>query len=485
VTLVALVNCGVFGSTPADCIDLGTCPGQGGDASTDGSLDGAQPDAVVPTGCDLLVEPKDSPPCVTDAVGVFVSPTGNDKGEGTRAAPFKTIGRAVNRAGKRRVYVCEGDYNENLVITKPTEIYGGFACTDFKHETRVVKVMPATSPAVAITGVTSAVRITDLEIVGTAEKDKAGASAIAVFASGASDVLFTRTVLGAGPGNDGEAGGTDANYTGLAPAGINSNAAAGGAGGVNACTDTSSSKGGNGGTATPATNSTPGEADPVVGIDNSGANGGNCTAGGGGENGAPREGGTGSIEHGKLEAAGFKTDATGSPGKSGNPGQGGGGGGYNSNFPVGGGGGGAGGCGGGGGRGGRTGGSSFALLSFQSTVAFEAGELSSGKGGKGGKGGAGGNGQAGGVPGAGAKCSGGTGGEGAGGSGGGGGGGGHSMPIAYVGAAPTLRSNMPSLKAGAPGEGGLGGGPGAGPGTPGNDGTAGDPGTAANVPTAL
>jgi len=491
VTLIALVNCGVFGSTSADCIDLGTCPGQGGDASTDGSLDGAlvdgaDPDVVVPTGCDLLVEPKDSPPCVTDAVGVFVSQSGKDGATGTRADPFKTIAEAVNRAGKRRVYVCEGDYKENLVITKAAEIYGGFACADFKHDKRVVKVAPATSPAVAITSVTSAVRITDLEIVGTAEKDKAGASAIAVFASGSNDVLFTRAVLKAGPGNDGEAGGTDANYTGSAQRGVNSSAAGGGAGGVNACSDTSSSKGGVGGTVDSLTAAGPGGAVPAVGTDNSGASGGgSCTNGGDGQNGAAREGGLGSTEHGKLEAAGFKTDATGSPGKSGNPGQGGGGGGYRSDVGASGGGAGAGGCGGGGGRGGRTGGSSFALLSFQSTVAFEAGELSSGKGGKGGKGGAGANGQAGGAPGAGAKCDGGTGGAGGGGSGGGGGGGGHSMAIAYVGAAPTLRSNKPALTAGTAGEGGLGGGAGAGPGTPGNEGTAGDPGTATNVPTAL
>lgn len=490
--LAALPHCGVFGSKELDCIDTYTCTGLAPDGSlldgggTEGSVgpDGAEPDVVVPVGCDLTAEPKDSAPCVTEAVGVFVSPTGSNAGPGTRDKPYLTIGHAVANAGKRRVYVCEGTYEENVVVDRAAEIYGGFACAGFTPSATKPKLAPKKDVALTVKSAAAAVRVTDLEIVGSAEAGKAGASAIGVFASASSDVLFRRCVIRAGAANNGAEGGTTSNYAGNAPGGINANGGTGGGEVTNTCTDLTSSKGGAGGT---SPNVAPGDgtASPSVGLANGGSSGPLvCSPGGGGEKGAPGIGGVAGTLSGALDASGWRSDQTGGGGKNGNPGQGGGGGGYKANAGVGGGGGAAGGCGGGGGKGGVAGGSSFALLAYQSKVTVEGGELASGAGGKGGKGGKGGVGQATSTPGVGGMCDGGPGGAGAGGSGGGGGAGGHSMAVAYVGTAPQLQ-NAAKLTAGSAGAGGDGGDEGQGPGNPGNKGDVGGTGTASDAVTAL
>lgn len=98
---------------------------------TDGGTEGGRPDAVAPPGCDPTKAPKDSPACVDDNFGVFVSPTGEDGATGKKAAPDKTIGKGVELAGSRglaRVYVCEGTYGESVEVTKPVSLCGGLAC---------------------------------------------------------------------------------------------------------------------------------------------------------------------------------------------------------------------------------------------------------------------------------------------------------------------------------------------------------------------
>src|SRR5947209_20154761 len=60
-------------------------------ANTDGGTDDAAPDAA-PPGCDATKSPKDDPCVITDGLGVFVAPTGDDAaGQGTMSAPFLTF----------------------------------------------------------------------------------------------------------------------------------------------------------------------------------------------------------------------------------------------------------------------------------------------------------------------------------------------------------------------------------------------------------
>jgi hypothetical protein len=88
----------------------------GGDGSVaDGSLDSsvdAKADAEPPPpGCDTPNEPLKNPEkCLVDSFGVFVSPTGDDGNPGTKAKPFKTLGKALG-AKRSRVVVCEARHH--------------------------------------------------------------------------------------------------------------------------------------------------------------------------------------------------------------------------------------------------------------------------------------------------------------------------------------------------------------------------------------
>lgn len=435
------------------------------------------PDA--PNGCDLSREPKDSPACVDESFGVFVAPTGDDNAEGTRASPLRTLTSALAKAGSRRIYLCEGLYEENVVIDGGAEIYGGFSCGRFAYTGVRPRVAPPKGVAFTVSLAQAPLRIVDLEIVGTAEQGNAGADAIAVFVAVSADVTFRRCLLRAGNGNKGATGDSSPSWSAPLPVGLSASGETPGGEASIKCSASRFSQGGAGG-APQGAGPRAGTASPPVGADNAGSTAGTiCVAGSIGANGLAARPARGSFASGRLSMQGWRYAEAAQDGDPGGPGQGGGGGGASQTLA--GGGGGVGGCGGSGGRHGGSGGASFALLIYQAHVAIDGGELSSSDGGDGGPGGTGMPGQQGGLPGGGA-CAGGPGGAGAGGSGGGGGAGGYSMALAFRGLAPTISSNT-RLTAGAPGAGGAGGTAGLGPGNPGNDGERGEPGVRADVPT--
>ena len=454
----------------ADCVEAEACePADGGRVDGNGGPD------VVPAGCDPTKPPKESPACVTDDFGVFVSPAGKDGAPGTKADPVRSIAEAVNK-GKRRVYVCDGAYEVAVELTAPVAIFGGLTCGWVASDTSRPKLAPPRGPALRVTKVNGAVSVEDLDIVGSADPNTPGDSAIAAFVSESTTVTFRRVNFTAGAGTGGSKGASKFNYTGAtATAGGATNTTAAGAGPSCTCGDGSTSKGGSGAAGSGA-GIGDGAATPAVGVPNAGTSGTNtCTDGQPGSNGLATLGGTAAGAAGALGAQRWDSSATGLKGGNGNPGQGGGGGGAKSTLNIGGGGGSCGGCGGAGGDPGTNGGSSIALLSFNSTVTVDGGTLVSGGAGAGGAGGDGQDGQSGGALGAGA-CNGGSGASGAGGSGGGGGAGGHSVPVAFVGTDPRVLGAP--LTPGTKGAVGSGGKAGAGAGNAGNSGTPGPEGKA-------
>ena len=58
-------------SVPELC-DNGACAAPDGGGSSSGGGDGGDGGIIKPPGCDLTKEPKDSPACVDDGVGIFV-----------------------------------------------------------------------------------------------------------------------------------------------------------------------------------------------------------------------------------------------------------------------------------------------------------------------------------------------------------------------------------------------------------------------------
>ncbi len=455
-----------------DCAFDATCL-----VTTDAGADGP-PSIVYPAGCDPNADAKDSPACVDDSVGVFVSPTGVDGRAGTKAEPLKTMAGALSVVGRNRVrvYICGTEPLAGPIRVSGaslTGIYAGFDCATWRHVGARVKIAVAPGfgdPALEIRDATFPVAIQDVELVGpiVGAPNNVGARVVGP----STRVTFSRVVLVAGDGADGEGGaqgaftfpdgsllrgGVSLDDKGGAPGGTTSGIAcqsggpptrggAGGNDGADGLRGDPDRGAGVGGTSAACTSASTG-----------GADGGNGPAG------AP---GKGASVLGKP-SAGDWVPQPGDDGASGQTAQGGGGGGGSGG--GGGGGGGAGGCGGAGGKGGKGGGASVALAVFGGAqVKLVASELRAGKAGRGGKGGLGQTGQIGGDAGDGKApgCNGGAGGKGGDGAPGGGGAGGLSVCVLYSITKPELGADT-KLTVGTAGAGGAAGDTGAGDGVAG------------------
>jgi hypothetical protein len=485
-SLSAFAALGVACDVGTDC-DFGKCDGPKVGAETpDGSSTdgGADVDASpIPPGCDLTKDPKTSPKCIDEDAGIFVAPNGKPGASGTRTDPVGSITDALPKLdGPKgripRIYVCAGDYSENISVSTTVDIFGGLDCASWAPDAPKPK-FTAKAPgdfALKITG-SKNISITDISFAAQAAGQTA-ANSIAAFVSEASgNVRLTRVDLAAlegangatpaAPGADGAvvAGDLDGNNGG------NPTTDKGGTEKVCTCVGGKTSTGGKGGD-----NGFPGENGkvaivPAMPATATGAGGavGACNPSGTGADGSTARGGNDGVaaaEVGDLVSGGW-TPAAGGRGQDGVAGQGGGGG-----AGLGGAGGGSGSCGGCpglGGEGGRGGGASVALLVFSSpNLSLSSATLSSKKAGDGGNGIGGGNGIAGGTPGAAANanaCNGGKGGTGGNGGAGAGGAGGVSVGILYKGPKPASE--------GVTFTGGTKGAPGGGPGKPGPDGQAG------------
>ena len=452
----------------------------GGDASvdsaTDGSVDAKADRDPPPPGCETPNEPLKNPEkCLVDSFGVFVSAGGSDTNDGTKAKPFKTIGKGL-LAGKDRIVVCEGTYAESLDIKGDVEIYSGVTC-DFARAGGKAKIAPEASTGLTVEN--GVVGLYDVEVTAKAATTP-GASSIGILAKSGAKLTLRRSTVAAAAGADGnDAAATGNNHV----ASVEGNPASGSTGAgakVCACPMFGASEGGAGGAggnaAIPAgKNGAPGAANPAPattgGATGAGGNGApdgisSCSNGVPGSPGAARQGGKVSSAAGAASASGW-TPSTGGAGEAGNPAQGGGGGGgsfYAAMMSSGGGGGGCGGCGGAGAPGGGSGGASIGILAVDAQVDIGGTTISTAKGGAGKAGGtgqAGGGGGGGGTVGA---CAGARGGAGAGGGGGAGGHGGPSVGIAYTGDAPMIDgkavadgASAAGVQVGEPGAGGGGG----------------------------
>ncbi len=452
---------------------------------------------------------------VTESFGVFVSPNGSDSsGKGTRAAPYATIGYAVQHAaGLPNVFTCQGTYTGQVNLGSSTPaitIYGGFSCPSATAWTYTASAPSMVTVATAagtiplvINGVTAAVTIANMTFKAAnasgQDANGNGLSSIAAFANASPNITMNTVALQAGNATGGVSNASpSANYAGgTAPSGEGPSDPDAGtypSGGSVQCLNGNTSGGGVGGPSSPTIGGGAGVWSPpgttTTGYDGR-AGGANCSpTADPGASGAGGSAGTGASDWGTLNvsAANPWTPLAGAKGGYGNPGEGGGGGG--SLGGVAGSGGGSGGCGGTGGPAGGGGGSSFGLLASNSPVTLTGCTIKTGNGGGGGQGGSGEAGQAGGAPGQAGLggCSGQYGGNGGGGGGGGGGAGGLSVGIAYVGTFSSTPASFAAGSAGTAGSGGAGGNPGTNFTStlnPGSAGSSGSPSTKPGVAAAV
>jgi len=461
--VVSVVAC-----SGSDCPSGGTC------ASVDGGFDVAADvanDVVVPPNCDLNADITSSPACIDDGIGVFVDATGgNDTGLGTKASPYKTIGKAIASAGaKPRVYVCAGTYAEDVSLTQAStvSIFGGLQCGKWTYDGSLPTVGKS-SLALHVDGVTKPIVLSDLAFVASAGANP-GDSSIAALVNASTDVTLRRVKLRPAAGKDGKPGVTGSNWSTVAQsdasiAGKNASGATGGADHTcSLCLDNVDSTGGGGGSGTTLNATGGNDGKPGLGgqspLDGKGGASG-CTAGHNGTDATPATAAPGATVLGKLTAAGW-TPANGQDGPNGGPGQGGGGGGGKADLttPGGGGGGGCGGCGGAGGKGGGSGGASIGLAVVLSKVTVIGCDIVTLAGGAGGAGSTGQDGQLGGYAGTASSpgCAGGVGGKGAMGGAGGGGAGGISVGVAYTDQKPEIDQTTTVVVPNAPAAKGAGG----------------------------
>jgi hypothetical protein len=429
-----LVDCAQF--IGSECDIPGVCTSSEGGADGDSAMD-------APPGCDLSKDPKDSPACIDDSVGIFVSSMGNDMNAGTKASPVKTLTAALAKKGKPRIYICEGAYMDSATITAPVSIYGALKC-DWSIGGAKPKITGTKSDfVVKVDSVNGVVLMVDLGLVG---KDGAGAgeSSIAVFLNASKSVSLARVDVIGGKGVDGSPG-TVMNFSYPDPPtmlkGADANGNAGGGALTVTCPDSTMTTGGKGG-------DTGGDGNPGLPMGTGGTKGNAgpmmsmaCTAGGAGLAGANGVSGIGGTV-GTLTVMGWSPGVAqnGQPGKPG--GGGGGGGGQVAGVNSGGGGSGGGGaCGGAGSSLGMNGGSSIAIAVLDSTASLTSCSLKSSDAGKGGATVAGQTGQgASGIGGKGslAGCNGGNGGApGGNGGAGGAGAGGISVGVVFKGTKPN------------------------------------------------
>ncbi len=487
------VGCGVDSGETSD----------GGSGGTGGIASGGT--GGVP---DCPEDPADGP--VPSGCGIWVSASqGYDENKGTRAAPVRTLTRAVELAknGPRRVYACNETWFDVLLVPSNVSLHGGFDC---QHGWAYVgtegkRAMLTPLSPIGMTWIAGGqeenVLLTDFHVEAISA-DEPGGSSLGVFFRGDAPLTIRRCEIIAGNGADGTDGepGSQPDQTHPdgepAEAGIPGNAGGdacsapvsmGGDAPVHTC-PTGTSKGGTGGDAglMLAANGADGEpaADPPEGKGGLGEQSApTCTNGQFGEFGATGASGLGgAFTQAQITAEGY----LGSAGQDGQPGQhgkGGGGGGatFGSTAVCGavnpggaaGGSGGSGGCGGKPGRGGQAGGSSICVAVHTSNavlgkITVEETHLvaaDGGNGGKGGKpqpggiwglGGAGGAGMGSIKPG----CKGGPGGYGGDGGYGGGGMGGHTLCLGYARDENTTDTPLfgPNVdcEAGEPGLGGVG-----------------------------
>jgi hypothetical protein len=201
-TLALVVSCGVFGSDAE--------PNDDDPGSAPPPPDGERPPNLSgkPSGAEL-----------NESYGVFVSPSGESDGDGSRARPLKSIAEGIARARQDglRVYVCAGEYRESIVLESGISVIGALDCFQpvWKYGVSRSKLLGPESPVVRARDINVPTVLDGFEIHapdGTAEQ----ASSIVLVAEGASALTVANSVLVAGNGFRGEDG---ANGLQLVPSG--------------------------------------------------------------------------------------------------------------------------------------------------------------------------------------------------------------------------------------------------------------------------
>ena len=192
---------------------MATGCGSSDDAARDPAADPAADPADTATGkAPPKAAPVGGPASVnelTDALGVFVAPSGKTGAEGTHSRPLATIQAGIELAKRvgKRVYVCAGTFHEALTLADSISIIGALDCTagEWRPGALHTRVESPSSPAITAANITSATRVEGLEIVAPHATQPSGSS-IGLLATKASALVIANTKISGGNGMKGDDG---------------------------------------------------------------------------------------------------------------------------------------------------------------------------------------------------------------------------------------------------------------------------------------
>ncbi len=391
---------------------------------------------------------------------IFVSASGDDANDGSKALPMATIQAAINKSNSdgfgADLYIAAGVYNESITLYANISLYGGFESTTWVRDIGLYesKIMGGTY---AVRGTNANWLTIDGMTIESADATANSGSSVAISLVASQGLTITNNKITAGSGFVGSNGTTYSRPGKNNNGSVGTNAyfaficdgRGGGAGGTSSISRAGGKGGRSGGAGGGANGS--GGAGAAGNGGSSGSFGKNGSAGGAGGAGGEGANGAGGLDFGFVSNGVYIAShgVTGGSGAHGGGGGGGGGGGAGVACCASGGGGGAGGNRGLGGIRGNGGGVSIGILLSEGVFAtIENNFITTSNGGdggiggigaEGGSGGSGGNGGSGNANG-GAGGKGGVGGKGGWGGHGGGGGGGSTIGIVEVNST-TVRTN--------------------------------------------
>lgn len=212
VSLSSLVACSGAPDAPAplgapSASPSGNSSNPGNTPNEPGSADGGSVSPGKPA------EPPAPPPKadeITEQYGIFVSKDGVAEAAGTRQAPLASITEAIAKAkaAKKRVFVCEGTYEESLALENGVSIVAGLDCsvpTAWKLTDKHSSVKSPTSPALKATGITTPTRVDNLDIEAP-DATEASGSSIGALVVDSNALTFSKSTIKAGVGMKGEDG---------------------------------------------------------------------------------------------------------------------------------------------------------------------------------------------------------------------------------------------------------------------------------------
>jgi hypothetical protein len=146
---------------------------------------------------------------LTDELGVFVAPSGDERGSGTHDHPLASIQTAIDLAKRlgKRVYVCSGTFHEAITLADSISVIGGLTCVDndWRVGTEHTRIEAPTSPAVRAQNITTPTRLESLDISAPDATAPSGSS-IGLLADHATALTIASSKITAGNGANGANG---------------------------------------------------------------------------------------------------------------------------------------------------------------------------------------------------------------------------------------------------------------------------------------